>query len=472
MAIDYSGLISESGRAALSGLKNMPPDQQRAKMNDMLANGLLPFSVAMAVDKQLRQPLKENAPSPRPGSVMEEKLNLLNQTQNSGIDQLSAPDMEQAQFAGGGIVAFAGDDGSLVGESDPFAGLAGMKPTDKRYSVMQFFKNIYNQNKEQPDEDEIGREIDAQQKAGGYGKYSKAAIDYENVLKGREKGIDEAGDERKARRAGWLAMAQAGAEGKGLLAGATAGFSKYGDISDAREEKRNTQLRELQKEQYTLQLGREQAVAAGDQERVKRYDAALDRNSKALEVVSGGVMSMYKMESEESRAAADRAVQGKKEAINERYGNAIYALEKQLDDPSKTLDEKESIKAQIKIIEERWNRANRAVASAAVYRTDVSAETAANKNRTEIRKTPAFEQLEAASISALNAAQDPTISAFSRNELVKKYVAAEAAKKKMLDEAESGGVETPSAEAGLAGAGAEVPRTPAEVPSAPNGSRL
>ena len=144
MAIDYSGLISEGGRAALSSIKNMPPDQQRAKMNDMLANGLLPFSVAMAVDRQLRDPLKENAPSPRPGSVMEEKLNLLNQTQSSGIDQLPAPDMQQAQFAGGGIVAFA--EGDLVEAPDPFAGLTGMDPKNSRYPYLQHLQNIYNQN--------------------------------------------------------------------------------------------------------------------------------------------------------------------------------------------------------------------------------------------------------------------------------------------------------------------------------------
>jgi hypothetical protein len=365
MAIDYSGLISEGGRAALSSLKNMPPDQQRAKMNDMLANGLLPFSVAMAVDKQLRQPLKENAPSPRPGSVMEEKLNLLNKVQGGGIDQLPAPDMQQAQFAGGGIVAFAGDEGSLVGEPDPFAGLAGMKPTDKRYSVMQYFKNIYDRNKKQPDEDEIGREIDTRQQTGKYGKYSQAANDYENILKGREKGIDEAGDERKARRAGWLAMAQAGAEGKGLLAGATAGFSKYGDISDAREEKRKTELRELQKEQYTLQLGREQAAAANDKERVSRYDAALDRNIKAQEIVGRGVMSLEEMESRERTADKDRAVQGNKDLINVEYYRRRRALETKL--ISATPSEAAAIKTEIDALDADWRKVNENVGAASVY---------------------------------------------------------------------------------------------------------
>lgn len=461
MAIDYSGLISEGGRAALSSIKNMPPDQQRAKMNDMLANGLLPFSVAMAVDRQLRDPLKENAPSPRPGSVMEEKLNLLNQTQSSGIDQLPAPDMQQAQFAGGGIVAFA--EGDLVEAPDPFAGLASMKPTNKSYGALQFLKNIYDQNKKQPDEDEIGREIDDRQKAGKYGKYSQAAIDYENVLKGREKGVDKEGDERKARRAGWLAMAQAGAEGKGILAGATAGFSKYGDISDAREEKRNAQLRELQKEQYTLQLGREQAAAAGDQERVKRYDAALDRNVKAQDTVGRGVMSILDMESREGIAAADRAAQGKKEAINERYGNEIYALEQQLDDPNITPGQKEKIKAQIDTVVERWNRANRAVAAGTVYRTDVGAETAANKNRTALMETDGYKLAAMESAAALSAAQDPTISAVKRNDYMKKYMAAEVRKQEIL--AQGGGGGTPSAEAGLAGAGTK-------PPPEPNGSRL
>jgi len=242
MSIDYSGLISEGGRAALSSLKNMPPDQQRAKMNDMLANGLLPFSVALAVDKQLRQPMKENAPAPRPGSVMEEKLDLLNKVKGGGIDQLPAPSMDQAQFAGGGIVAF--DGGGTTTKPDPFAGLAGMAATDKRYPYMQWLRQIYDKSNVEPSRDAELARVDAQQKAGKYGKYSEALANYGEILKGREKDIDEAGDERKARRAGWLAMAQAGAGGKGLLWGATAGPPKDAAGSDRRSQKRQIEVRD------------------------------------------------------------------------------------------------------------------------------------------------------------------------------------------------------------------------------------
>lgn len=476
MAIDYSGLISEGGRAALSSIKNMPPDQQRAKMNDMLANGLLPFSVAMAVDKQLRQPLKENAPSPRPGSVMEEKLNLLNQTQSSGIDQLPAPDMQQAQFAGGGIVAFAGDEGSLVGDPDPFAGLTGMDPKNSRYPYLQHLQNIYNQNKTKPTREAELARVDAQQKEGKYGKYSEALANYGQILKDREKGIDEAGDKRKARRAGWLAMAQAGAEGKGLLAGATAGLAKNAEVSDAREEKRKTELRELQKEQYTLQLGLEQARASGNQQAETAYLAELDRNAKAQDMLGRGLAGLYEIDSRERTAKLDRAAQAQKDSINVDFFNRRKALQAKL--RGATPIEAERIKAEIDALDADWNTVNKNVGAASGYRADVGAENARAANLVKLMSSDIYIQAEAEANTALAAYNDPTLSKDEKDKLLNKYLTAQGRLKQMrasvmgesLAEEPTG---TPSAEAGLAGAGVPPPMTgrsvaPTGAPVAPN----
>ena len=322
MTIDYSGLISEGGRAALNSLKNLPPDQRKAKMNDMLANGLLPFSVALAVDKQLTEPMKENAPSPRPGSVMSEKIAML-QNSGRGINQLPAPSMDQAQFAGGGIIAF--DDGGTTDKIDPFSGMAASQPTHKRHGIWQFAKSLYGD--EPPTLEEFQRKGQAERDAAGVGN---AATKYKGILDARQKEYDTSSEEdrRDARKAGWLAMAQAGMEGKGLLEGGARGLMKNAEVMEAKKKERKAELRELQKQQYELELGMEQARMAGSKQDYDRYAAALKDNYDRQKMVSGLVESMAEMESREQVAASDRST--RPYDITQDYMPEIRALEKRI----------------------------------------------------------------------------------------------------------------------------------------------
>ena len=126
---------------------------------------------------------------------------------------------------------------------------------------------------------------------------------------------------------------------------------------------------------------------------------------------------------------------------------------------AKTLEEKASIKAQIDILNERWSQANRNVAAGTVYRADVGAETAADRNRTALMETDGYKLAAMESAAELSAAQDPTISAATRDDHLRKYMAAEARKQEIL--AQGGGGGTQPAENALA-----------EAPRKPNGSRL
>lgn len=108
-------LTSDYGRAAQSKAQQMQKggaslDQIQQELYGSVMKGLLPFQVAAELFQQLKSPPKEPA-SPPTGTVVNDMAKMLAK-RSSGVASLPAPDMEQAQFAGGGIVAFAG--GNLV----------------------------------------------------------------------------------------------------------------------------------------------------------------------------------------------------------------------------------------------------------------------------------------------------------------------------------------------------------------------
>jgi hypothetical protein len=77
-------------------------------MMEAARNGLLPISVAFAAQKALQR--KNPPPPPAQGTVMSDMLSQLQQSQNpreQGIAGLENPVMDNAQYAGGGIVAFS-----------------------------------------------------------------------------------------------------------------------------------------------------------------------------------------------------------------------------------------------------------------------------------------------------------------------------------------------------------------------------
>lgn len=108
-------LTSDAGRVAQSKAQQMQKggaslDQIQQDLYGSVMKGLLPFQVAAELFQQLKQPPKEPAPPPT-GTVVNDMAKVL-AGRSSGVASLPAPNMDQAQFAGGGIVAFAG--GSVV----------------------------------------------------------------------------------------------------------------------------------------------------------------------------------------------------------------------------------------------------------------------------------------------------------------------------------------------------------------------
>lgn len=108
-------LTSDAGRAAQAKTAQMQKggaslDQIQQELYGSVMKGLLPFQVAAELFQQLKQPPKEPA-APPSGTVVNDMAKVL-ANRNSGVASLPAPAMDQAQFAGGGIVAFA--DGNLV----------------------------------------------------------------------------------------------------------------------------------------------------------------------------------------------------------------------------------------------------------------------------------------------------------------------------------------------------------------------
>lgn len=108
-------LTSDAGRAAQAKASQMQKggaslDQIQQDLYGSVMKGLLPFQVAAELFQQLKQPPKEPAPPPT-GTVVNDMAKVL-AGRSSGVASLPAPNMDQAQFAGGGIVAFSG--GSVV----------------------------------------------------------------------------------------------------------------------------------------------------------------------------------------------------------------------------------------------------------------------------------------------------------------------------------------------------------------------
>ncbi len=131
-----SPLMGEDGRALQASIAHLPPDQQQQHVIAAAQSGLVPFSVAVA----LQAALKHNAPlaqAPAPGNVVNDMVRQLAGGQPA--PQMPMPQMPMPQqgapaqpmpglaglpvsnigtqaMAGGGIVSFNGENGSLVNE--------------------------------------------------------------------------------------------------------------------------------------------------------------------------------------------------------------------------------------------------------------------------------------------------------------------------------------------------------------------
>lgn len=143
MAYSTPQLLSDRGRAWLGSVEGVPPQQLPAHAEMAAKTGLMPFQDALMI-KQMADQIRASAGNepPPPDNVMEQKLAMISgrappappqqmpppqqmggeaappqqdPRMQGGLGTLSAPNMN---FAGGGIVAFAGRDSSYVGGSD------------------------------------------------------------------------------------------------------------------------------------------------------------------------------------------------------------------------------------------------------------------------------------------------------------------------------------------------------------------
>lgn len=85
---------------------------------------------AMAAEVLTEHKIREQAEVQAQQAIAREQAAKPQIPQSAGLAAAPAPNMDTVNAASGGIVAFAGEDGSLVEEEDPYAALAGIK--DKR----------------------------------------------------------------------------------------------------------------------------------------------------------------------------------------------------------------------------------------------------------------------------------------------------------------------------------------------------
>ena len=126
------GPVSGTGRAMMASLqqaiqKGMPPDQAVQYVKSMATQGVAPLTDLYAMMNQFQRLKQQPVQAPQTPPTIRDQLNMAEQQQaqqqmamQQGLGGMPVPAMEQAQFAGGGIVAFSGKDGSLVGGTNPY----------------------------------------------------------------------------------------------------------------------------------------------------------------------------------------------------------------------------------------------------------------------------------------------------------------------------------------------------------------
>ena len=113
------GPVSGTGRAMMASLqqaiqKGMPPDQAIQYVKSMATQGVAPLADLYAMMNQFQRLKQQPVQAPQTPPTIRDQLNMAEQQQaqqqmamQQGLGGMPAPVMEQAQFAGGGIVAFA-----------------------------------------------------------------------------------------------------------------------------------------------------------------------------------------------------------------------------------------------------------------------------------------------------------------------------------------------------------------------------
>jgi hypothetical protein len=174
-------MLNQDSRAAIGRVKQlqqqgMPADQIDAQMSEAARNGLLPLSVAFAAQKMLQRTQQAANPVQAPqGTVVNDMIQQIAAQRNQGVAGLANPIMDNAEFAGGGVVAFSG------GGTNPPAprrrrGMTPNKPDEAAEALLEEGRKI----KEQLAADAARREA----MRGGIAKLPAAAAVAPQVAKG------------------------------------------------------------------------------------------------------------------------------------------------------------------------------------------------------------------------------------------------------------------------------------------------
>lgn len=300
----------ESNRMGLSALsplvgaadkfireKNIPPDQVPAYLFSVGSPELAGLTAKFQRLKNAAQMMPpQGGPPPAPPTVADDINTQM--AQYTGIAALPNPTMDKAQFAGGGIVAFAGGGGPLdpnyrpsvleqymmqqrSGDDGTEDRVRDMQPAARRVAKKPSRRNptdtVAEATPPVKSADDYTAELEAKQAAAGIGEASKA----------REAQLAEQLEKDKsgAKTDRWLGLAQAGFKMAQAASrpGATflgslgeGGADLTASISQINKELRQTE-RAIDAEKHQMALGREQIKAGNITEGQRRFDAAQTR---------------------------------------------------------------------------------------------------------------------------------------------------------------------------------------------------
>lgn len=297
----------ESNRMGLSALsplvsaadkfireKNIPPDQVPAYLFSMGSPELAGLTAKYQRLKSATQMMPpQGGPPPAPPTVADDINSQM--MQYSGVAALPNPAMDKAQFAGGGIVAFAGGGGPLDPEYEPNlleqfmsrqeervaaaqpAARATPRPAAKKTSRRGPTDTVAEATPPVKTAEDYAADAEKEQTAAGIGKASEAREAQLAAQLEKDKG--------GAKTDRWLGLAQAGF--KMAQAASRPGASFLGSLGEGgadltasigqiNKELRQTE-RAIEAEKYQMALGREQMKSGNITEGQRRFTAAQDR---------------------------------------------------------------------------------------------------------------------------------------------------------------------------------------------------
>lgn len=127
--------ISEFGRNVMKATEGMTPDQRIAYIQQNAASGIAPQSVLFLMMKQ-QERLRAAQPPAQPMPTVRDKLAAATAPMQQGLGGIPTGVMNNASYAGGGIVAFA-EGGNEGLEVDPAAGINELARATAQKQLME-----------------------------------------------------------------------------------------------------------------------------------------------------------------------------------------------------------------------------------------------------------------------------------------------------------------------------------------------